>query len=636
MQADIILPAFLLYDIELGMDMPELIKDKLTNLPEKPGVYMMKNRAGKVIYIGKAKVLKNRVRSYFQSGRIPDPKTEALVSKIRDFEILITDNEIEALILEANLVKEYRPRYNVDLKDDKRYPYIKITLKENFPKVLITRVLENDGSRYFGPYTDAGKMRSTVDFLHEIFPLRTCSQFPTENSPNKPCLNYQIGKCIGVCVGKASQVDYMLMINNVIKFLSGRNRELVDELHQQMQKYSEDLNFEAAARCRDQIEAMEKVIERQKVVNTDRVDRDYLGCAEVADDGCFSVLQVRDGILLGRQHYYYKTGAGDRGEFLKNFLMNYYRDSAVYPREILVGDEVSEQELVEEWLTESAGHKVSIVLPQKGQKASLLKLAESNASLLLDQLLAQKEKTKSNIPHSVYELQKVLELSRLPKMISAFDISNLGENEAVGSMVFFKNGKPFKGNYRRFKIKNVEGQDDFAMMAEVVGRYFQRVKEKKEQCPDLVLIDGGKGQLSAAVSILKSLHLEIPAVSLAKRIDEVFFPGRRESLIIPKSSPSLRLLQRVRDEAHRFAVTYHRNLRGKRAIASELDKIPGVGAVRRAHLLAKFGSVNSIKKASLTELLTCPGITKNIADSVYRYFHEQEEITSMENNANDS
>ncbi|MCP4632715.1 MAG: excinuclease ABC subunit UvrC [candidate division Zixibacteria bacterium] len=609
------------------MKTSDRIREKLKYLPVSSGVYLMKNIKGKVIYVGKAKILKNRVRSYFQSRRRMDPKTIALVSKIADLEVLMTDNEIEALILEANLIKQYRPRYNIDLKDNKRFPYIRITTKEKFPRLLITRQLENDGSKYFGPYTDARRMRSTVDYLHELFPLRTCTQFPSENSDKKPCLNYQIGKCIGTCIGKASEEDYRLMIDNVIKFLSGKKRELADGLKTQMDKYSEELNFETAARCRDQITAIERVVRKQKVAHHDRIDRDFIGSAEIADDGCFSVFQVRDGVMLGRHHFYYRVGSETKQEFIKNFIFNYYKNSAVYPREIMINDKVEDDVLLEKWLTEKAGHKVKIVRPQKGDKAGLVNLAQSNASMLLDELLTHKEKSKSRLPHSVYELQKILGLNEPPRLISGFDISNLGESEAVGSMVFFKDGRPRKGNYRHFKIKTVEGQDDFAMMSEVVSRYFKRVKDKKEDKPDLVLIDGGKGQLSATVSVLKSLELKIPAISLAKRIDEVFIPKQKDSIIIPKSSSSLRLLQRLRDEAHRFAVEYHRKLRGKRIIASELDIIPGIGEVRKLHLLAKFGSVNTLKSSPLSEILTCPGISKNIAIVVYNYFHPQENET---------
>ncbi|MBD3233180.1 MAG: excinuclease ABC subunit C, partial [candidate division Zixibacteria bacterium] len=385
------------------MNIPQHLKDKLNTLPGDTGVYIMKNASGKVIYVGKAKNICNRVRSYFQSSRAFDPKTEIMVSKIADFEVLVTDSEMEALILEANLIKEHRPRYNVDLKDDKRFPYIKITMQDQFPRVEITRVLEKDGSKYFGPYTDAKRMRSTVDFLHGLFPLRTCSQFPAKDSDKKPCLNYQIGRCLGTCIGKATREDYMKMIDYVIKFLSGKKRELLSELREQMQVCSHDLNFEAAARCRDQIQAMERVIQKQKVVSTDGIDRDYIGSAEVGNDGCFSVMQVRDGVLMGRQHFYYSTGSDNKVEFLKNFIINYYRNTAVFPREILIACEVADRGLLEEKLGEDAGHKVEIVKPQRGKRVGLLNLAESNANLLLDQLLTQKAQTKSKLPHYLYD-----------------------------------------------------------------------------------------------------------------------------------------------------------------------------------------------------------------------------------------
>ncbi len=609
------------------MNYPQKLKDRLNTLPRDTGVYLMKNSSGKVIYVGKAKNLRNRVRSYFQSSRFLDPKTEKMVSKISTFEVLVTDSEMEALILEANLIKEHRPRYNVDLKDDKRFPYIKITMQDRFPRVEITRVLEKDGSKYFGPCTDARRMRSTVDFLHDLFPLRTCAQFPSKESNNKPCLNYQIGRCLGTCIGKAARDDYMKMIDYVIKFLSGKKREMLSELKEQMNKYSAELNFEAAARCRDQIQSMERVIQKQKVVSIDGVDRDYIGSAEVGDDGCFSVMQVRDGVLMGRQHFYYSTGSDNKGGFLKNFIINYYRNTAVFPREILISADVADRELLEEKLSRDAKHKVEIIKPQRGKKAGLLNLAESNATLLLDQLLTQKAKAKSKLPHYLYDLQSILNLENIPRKISAFDISNLGESEAVGSMVFFNDGKPRKSNYRHFKIKTVKGQDDFAMMGEVVSRYCKRIKEDTEEIPDMILIDGGKGQLNAAAYVLKEFNISIPVISLAKRIDEVFAPGKKDSIIIPHGSSSLKLLQRIRDEAHRFAIEYHRKLRGKKVISSELDKISGVGEMRKLNLLAKFGSVSGVKNASFAEILTCPGIPKNIAATVFKFFHPQEEIT---------
>ncbi len=606
----------------------QALNTKLNNLPKGSGVYLMKNRSGKVIYVGKAKSLRNRIRSYFRRGRHIDPKTEALVSKIADFEVLLTDSEIEALLLEANLIKEYKPRYNVDLKDDKKYPYIKITLDEDFPRVLITRRLEKDGSKYFGPYTDVKKMRATVKLLNDIFPIRSCKVFPGENAAENPCLNFQIGRCFAPCVGGISKAEYMLMIDNIIKFLCGKTREVVQSIKRQMKSYSAELKFESAARCRDQIKGIEKVIQKQKMVNTDRVDRDYIGSAEVGNDGCFSVLQVRDGILLGRQHYYYRLGNEPSGEFIKNFILNYYRNVAVYPSEILIGGEIADRELIEDWLKENAGHKVEIISPQKGSKVNLLNLAESNAMLLLDELLLQKQSSKKKIPHSIFELQKILNLKSPPRKISAFDISNFGESEAVGSMVFFKDGKPKKGNYRRFKIKSVERQDDFAMMSEVVGRYLRRTVDGIEELPDLILIDGGKGQLGSALQVLRSLKLNIPTISLAKRIDEIFVPERRESIIISHSSTALQLLQRVRDEAHRFAIEYHRKLRGRKSIASELDKISGIGEIRKYRLLIHFGSVKAIKEAPFSEIITCPGIPKNVASAVFNYFHsEGEKIT---------
>jgi excinuclease ABC subunit C len=598
------------------------LKTKLKNLPADPGVYLMKDAAGRIIYVGKAKSLRGRVRAYFRHTPPYHPKISALISKISDFEVLVTDSEMEALILEANLIKQHTPRYNVNLKDDKRYPYVKVT-DEPFPRVLVVRRVKKDRAKYFGPYTNVKAMRNTLKMLRKVFPIRSCNHALPSSRKIKLCLDYHIKRCSGPCEGKVSPEEYHEIMKDVLLFLSGKNRSLTDQLKQRMTEYSSREEFERAAQIRDQLKALESAAERQKVADVKQPDRDVIAFARSGKDISVVALQIRDGVLIGRQNFHLaglKESADS--EILSNFLRQYYMHSAAIPAEIVLPAAVDDQRMIEEWLGSRRGGRAKIMLPQRGEKVKLLRMASCNARLSLDELLLQRSEAKAKVPGAVEALQKDLYLPDPPRKIGAFDISNLGPADAVGSLVFFEDGRPKRSRYRRFRIKNVEGQDDFAMMGEVVSRYFAGLTREKEEFPDLALIDGGKGQLSSALRALKALGInKQTVVALAKRIDEVFLPERSDPLMIRKGSASLKLLQRVRDEAHRFAVEYHRKLRRKRTIGSELDSIPGVGPTRRESLLKHFGSVARIREADIEELLKLQGISKRVAENVYRHFH---------------
>jgi excinuclease ABC subunit C len=597
------------------------IKTKLENLPTKPGVYLMKDKSGRIIYVGKAKSLRNRVRAYFQDTPPYHPKISALVSKISDFDVLATDSEMEALILESNLIKEYKPRYNVNLKDDKRYPYLKVTF-EPFPRVLVVRRVKKDKAKYFGPYTNVKAMRQTLRILRRIFPVRSCNVALPSPRRIKLCLDFYIKRCLGPCEEKISEKEYKEIIDNVCLFLSGRNEALLSHLKERMGHCAKTENFEMAAQIRDQIKALDSVMQKQKVADVEKVDKDIIALARDKKDVFVVALEIREGILIGRQNFHLIAfQESEDKEILSTFLRQYYMHSVVIPPEIILPIEIEDQEMIQEWLTSKRDGKVRFLIPQRGEKVKLLEMATYNAQLSLDELLLQKSEAKKKVPLVIKSLEKDLYLSIPPRKIAAFDISNLGPSDAVGSLVFFEDGRPKKSQYRRFKIRTVVGQDDFAMMGEVVKRYFSRLSEEKKEFPDLILVDGGKGQLSTTVVTLNTLGIKNQnVIALAKRLDEVFLPGKSDSLMIPKSSVSLKLLQRIRNEAHRFAIDYHRKLRKKRIIKSELDEIPGIGPARRKILLSHFGSVERIKQAGLEELLQIEGITKKVAESIYSYF----------------
>ncbi|SYZ73795.1 UvrABC system protein C [Candidatus Zixiibacteriota bacterium] len=605
--------------------MNEKLEIKLKNLPPNPGVYLFKNREGKIIYIGKAKNLRHRVRTYFQSARGLDAKTEGLVAAVDDFDMLVTDSEVEALILEANLVKEHKPRYNVNLKDDKHFPYIKVTVNEPFPRVLVVRRLADDGARYFGPYTSAKSMRRTLHFLCHLFKIRSCNLIIPHPSgkPYKVCLDYHIGRCGGPCEGFQSEKDYRRNVDAVIMFLSGKSETLIQSLTRRMEVLSRRMKFEEAAEVRDQIDSLEEVWRKQKVDAGKIVDRDIIAFAREERDTVVVVLQIREGILIGRQDFQLNSEPEESDEeIITEFVRQYYNHQPNLPKELFLPLGLPDEKLMGRWLSGKRGTKVTMVTPQKGEKVKLVDMAAANARLLLDEILIQKKGFKERVTQSVQILKGDLHLDYLPRTIACVDISNTGETDAVGSLVYFENGRPKKAGYRHFKIKGVAGQNDFAMMREVVGRYFFRLKEEKGDSPDLLVVDGGRGQLSSVLAELKSLGFErLSIIGLAKKFEEIYLAGHSEPLTIPKASPGLRLLKQVRDEAHRFAIEYNRKVRSARTIKSELDELAGIGPKRRDILLKHFGSMKRVKEATMEELKAVKGIPQKIAEKVYRLAH---------------
>jgi excinuclease ABC subunit C len=609
------------------------LQEKLASLPTAPGVYLMKDEAGEVIYVGKAVNLRNRVRSYFQKSAAHPLKTHALVEHISDLEYIVTDSEVEALILENNLIKKYSPRYNVRLKDDKTYPFIKVTVQEDFPRVLMVRRRVNDGARYFGPYTDVTAVKKTLAFLRTLFPLRTCSKKITEGQQDRPCLNYHIGRCLGPCAGLVSKEKYAEMIHEVLMFLEGRIESLLPELTERMHEAAAKLEFEKAARLRNQIRGLQALAERQKMVAQHHADQDYVGCARYGELACVQVFFVRGGKLVGRDHFLLDCSQDeDEAEILRSFLQQYYQDASYVPREVFVPVALEQPEVLESWLGNLRDGRVYLRVPQRGEKRQLLELVMKNAQLLLDEATSRAAFQEKAAEKALQELQEVVDLSEPPGRIEAFDISNLQGTNIVASMVVWENGDFNSSAYRRFKIRGVEGApNDFESMREAVKRRFQRgLQEQEEQAaggkswafPDLVLIDGGKGQLNAALQVRDELGLIVPIISLAKKNEEIYLEGRSDPVVLPLNSPGLLLLRRIRDEAHRFAITYQRSLRGASTRGSALDQIPGIGPKRKRDLIKHFGSVKRIREASVEELQEVPGISAKLAEQIYQYMQK--------------
>ncbi|MBD3226143.1 MAG: excinuclease ABC subunit C [Caldithrix sp.] len=603
------------------------IAEKLKNLPQKPGCYLFKDKNANILYVGKAAGLRQRVRSYFQDSRPEHPRLRAMINKTTDVEWIVTDSEVEALILENNLIKEHKPRYNVSLRDDKSYPYIRIT-NEDFPRVFVTRRIVRDGSQYFGPYTDVKNVRYTLKTLQRIFPVRSCSYDLTPEVIRKKkvrlCLDYYIDKCKGPCEGLQSMDDYAKIIDRVRRFLKGKTDEIVKELKEEMTTLAQNMAFEDAARVRDRLDALETYRNSQKIVQSEHVDRDIVTVAKEDDDACAVLFKVREGKIIGRSHYYLKKVEWKREkEIVEIFLNQYYQKSDEIPREVFVQDTIENQSAVEQWLSGRLQRKVNIISPKIGEKKKLMKLGVKNARYLLSELKLQKEKAKNYIPHAVKALQRDLKLEKPPVHIECFDVSNLQGADAVASMVYFENGKPKKSQYRRFNIRTKETPDDFAMMKEAVKRRYTRLLNEAQSLPDLIVIDGGKGQLSSVTKILSDLQLQhIPIIGLAKRLEEIYFPGINDAQMLPKSSSGLKLLQRIRDEAHRFAITAHRQKRSKRTLASELDAIAGIGIKRREKLLKTFGSVKSIQNTNVQTLVAKGHLPEKIAKKVVAYFQK--------------
>ena len=601
---------------ELAEEFSDSIKNALAVLPDKPGVYLMHDAEGKVIYVGKAVVLKNRVRSYFRNLASHTPKVKAMVAKIAEIETIVTSSEVEALILECNLIKKYRPRYNISLKDDKTYPYLKVTLQEDFPRLYMTRRLLRDGSKYYGPYADAGAMHATVKLLRSMFPLRTCRKM----NPDRPCLNYHIKRCLAPCAGYVSKEEYGQMIKSVCMVLDGRTTELERDLKQRMQAAAEDYAFEEAARLRDQLQAVERLNESQKAVTNNGGDMDIIGFAQDMTGNCLQIFFVRKGKLIGRDNFFLQDGGEAQQEVLTAFIKQYYNDATFIPREIVLPQlpEAEEQQLIEAWLSGKAERKVELFVPQRGVKRELLQLANDNALKLLSERLRKGSLSLKNDEQAAEELQQALGLEHSLERMDCFDISHTQGSETVASMVVFRKGSISKKDYRKYKIVSAEGKpDDFKSMQEVV---YRRYKDY-EDLPNLVVIDGGKGQLSSALEVIRGLGLaDLPVVGLAKREEEIFIPHQSTSILLDRDSAALHLIQRIRDEAHRFAITFHRKLRGKRNLVSVLDHVEGIGPKRRQALWKAFKTLEAMKAASVEELAAVEGMNTEVAQTLYDFF----------------
>lgn len=601
---------------ELAAGFSDSIKNALAVLPEKPGVYLMHDAEGKVIYVGKAVVLKNRVRSYFRNLASHSPKVKAMVAKIAEIETIVTSSEVEALILECNLIKKYRPRYNISLKDDKTYPYLKVTMQENFPRLFATRRQSRDGAKYYGPYADASAMHATVKLLRSMFPLRTCRTM----NPDRPCLNYHIKRCLAPCAGLVSKAEYQQMIKSVCMVLDGRTTDLERELKQRMQDAAENYAFEEAARLRDQLQAVERLNESQKAVTNNGGDMDIIGFAQDMTGICLQIFFVRKGKLIGRDNFFLQDTGDTPQEVLTAFVKQYYNEATFVPKEIVLPylPEADEQSVIEIWLTDKAQRKVELLKPQRGVKKELLQLANDNALKLLQERLRKGSLSLKNDVQAAEELQQALGLPHSLMRMDCFDISHTQGSETVASMVVFRNGSISKKDYRKYKIVSAEGKpDDFKSMQEVV---YRRYKDY-EDLPDLVVIDGGKGQLSSALEVIRGLGLaELPVVGLAKREEEIFIPHRSTSILLDRDSAALHLIQRIRDEAHRFAITFHRKLRGKRNLVSVLDHVEGIGPKRRQELWKAFKTLDAMKAASIEELAAVESMNMAAAQTLYDFF----------------
>lgn len=602
--------------------------ERLADFPEKPGVYIMKDKRNRIIYVGKAVSLKNRVRSYFQSHKNLPVKVASMVSKIEDIEYIVTDSEVEALILECNLIKFHKPRYNILLRDDKQYPYIRITLNERFPRIEVVRTVKKDGARYFGPYANAGAMREAIDVINKIFPIRSCkkdlSEIPIDE---RPCLNYHIKRCLAPCQGFVKDEEYNEMINNIIMFLEGKRETLVKQLKDRMQEAAEKLDFERAAVLRNQISALEKVLEKQKVVSTDMIDQDIIAMARGSGIVCIQVFFIREGKLISREPFILNnTDDIERQEILTSFVKQFYNNAHFIPKEIIIDEDIDDRDTIEEWLSRKKGQKVYVLIPKRGEKKKLAQMVAENARAYLEQVESREERERIRNLQALEELKKFLNLKELPQRIEAFDISNTQGTESVASMVVFEGAQPKKEEYRKFKIKTVEGPNDFESMKEVISRRFKRAlsgDRKFQKLPDLLLIDGGKGQLKYAREALKELGLShILTIALAEEYEHIFVEGRDDPIVLPENSEALFLVQRVRDEAHRFALSFHRSLRSKRNLRSVLDDIPGIGKARRLALLKTLGGLEGIKRATLEELAAVPGMNRKAAQAVHEYFRK--------------
>lgn len=595
------------------------LQDNLDQLPDRPGVYLYKDAKAQIIYVGKAASLRSRVRSYFQESRVRDPKTDALVGQIRDLEYIVTTNELEALILESNLVKKHRPRYNIILRDDKHYPFLKLTTTEEFPRLVVARRVQQDGDAYFGPFYPATAMRETLRLVRQLFPLRTC-RIKIDGQLPRPCIQYFIHRCNAPCTGQETREGYARTVSEVQRFLEGKDDDLVKELTRRMEAAAAETRFEQAAVLRDRIQALNTVRERQKIISTEETDQDIIGLVRQGPDACVQLFFVRKGRLLGRESFYFDRLVGESdGEVLSAFVRQFYARSVTPAPELVLSAEIAEAPLVLEWLRQRRGGRVELSAPQRGRRRELVAMAEENAALALQSHLLSRTNRHQAVRE---ELQRALGLAEPPDRIECFDISTIQGSDTVASMVVWQGGDMKKDDYKRYKIRTVAGTDDFASMQEVLTRRYARALEGEGPLPDLVLLDGGRGQLGVGVKVLEDLGLDyLPVASLAKRAEEVYTPDRLQPLVLDLGSPALQTLQKIRDEAHRFAITYHKKVRARRTISSELDRIPGVGPIVRTHLLKSLGSARGVRAASVAELAGVPKVTPKLAQRIHDYFH---------------
>ena len=617
------------------------ISEQLKATPTRPGIYLLKDSEGEVLYVGKAASLRHRLQSYFGSTTNLEPKIRQLVTKVRDFEFIVTESEGEALILENTFIKSHRPKYNARLKDDKTYPYLKIGLNEEFPQVYITRRVVNDGARYFGPYANAGSVHRTLDLLKKLFPYRSCTRTITGSDP-RPCLEYFINRCVAPCIGATTKEEYRRVIDQVVMFMEGKTEAVVKDLRDKMEDAAERLEFERASLLRDQLRAIERVTEGQKVVSLAMEDQDVIALARYRDEAWVEVFFVRRGKLIGREHFIMGGVQDDEPtHVLADFVKQYYDSVPQVPPRLLLQHPIEDGDLIRQWLEQKRGKKVEIRVPQRGKKRRLVEMVAENAHQGLEQLKVKWLSGTDALESAMEELQERLNLPRLPRRMECYDISNIQGTTPVGSMVVFEDGQAKSSHYRRFKIKTVEGIDDYAMMQEMLRRRFHRLGHRKGDgeagadtptedgrgqgqswgiTPDLVLIDGGKGHLNAVVEVFLELGIDnVPLASLAKEHEEIFVRDTPESIMLPRSSPALFLVQRLRDKAHRFAVTYHQKSRTKKGMQSAMDLVPGIGPKRRRMLLRRFGSVRGVKEASLEELAAVPGMTRTLAQKVKEF-----------------
>ncbi len=618
------------------------IEEELKKLPARPGVYIMHDEKDAIIYVGKAISLKNRVRQYFQKSRNLGIKKEQMVEQIARFEYIITDSELEALVLESNLIKEHRPKYNTMLKDDKNYPFIKVTAGEDFPRIMLARKMKKDKSRYFGPYTSAGAVKDVIELTRKLYHLRSCSRnLPKDIGKERPCLYYYIKQCNAPCQGYISQEDYKKQVDRLLDFLNGNHKEIMKELQEKMFQASENLDFEEAAQYRDLIQSVEKIGERQKITNQHREDKDIIAAAMDGGDAVTQVFFVRDGKLIGRDHFYMKTAPGeDRKGVLSSFLKQFYAGTPYIPKEIMLQEEVEDLELIAQWLEKKKGQKVRILVPKKGTKEKLVELAYQNAQMVLQR---DRERIKREEGRTIGAVKEIADLLGLPEVnrIEAFDISNISGFQSVGSMVVYEKGKPKKSDYRKFKIKWVKGPNDYASMEEVLTRRFVHGLDEQEErkaenledtygsftrFPDLLMMDGGRGQVNIALEVLQKLNLQIPVCGMVKddrhRTRGLYY--NNVEIPISRDSEGFKLITRIQDEAHRFAIEYHRSLRSKGQVHSVLDDIPGIGPARRKALMKHFKGLEGIHEASLKELAAIDSMNEKAAREVYAFFHQRE------------